>query len=195
MNTRDFLHKRFNRRSNQIPPVRLARYTRKDMAALFGELEFETGAEIGVADGQNSLTLCQNIPTLKHLFCVDPWVVYKENPWAHDNQEDMLRIARQRLEPFPVEFIRQMSLEAVRDFEPGSLDFVYIDGNHAFDFVIQDIIEWSRIVRPGGIVAGHDYYRFRNAGVVDAVDAYVKAHQINEWFVTDEKETTFFWAK
>jgi predicted O-methyltransferase YrrM len=195
MTTKEFLHKRFNKRSSQIPPIRLAKYNRKHMAQLFGELGFERGAEIGVADGQNSLTLCKSISTLKKLYCIDPWKVYPENPRAHDNQDEMLRIAKERLSPYPVEFIPKMSMDAVRNFEPNTLDFVYIDGHHGFDYVMQDLIEWSKIVKKNGIVAGHDYYRFRWAGVVDAVDAYVKAHQIHEWFVTDEKETTFFWAK
>jgi hypothetical protein len=86
-------------------------------------------------------------------------------------------------------------MNAVRDFSYGELDFVYIDGHHGFDYVMQDLIEWSKVVRPGGIVSGHDYYRFRWAGVVPAVDAYTHAHQIHEWFITDEKETTFFWAR
>ncbi len=195
MNTKDFLHKKFNKRSDQIPPIRLAKYNRRHMAQLFGELNFETGAEIGVADGQNSLTLCKSIPTLKKFYCIDPWKMYSENPRAHDNQDEMLRIAKERLSLYPVEFISEMSMGAVRHFESSSLDFIYIDGHHGFDYVMQDLIEWSKIVKPGGIVAGHDYYRFRWAGVVDAVNAYAHAHQINEWFVTDEKEVTFFWAK
>jgi len=60
---------------------------------------------------------------------------------------------------------------------------------------MQDIIVWSTKIRKGGIVSGHDYYRGRNNGVVPAVDAYTYAHQINEWFVTDEKEASFFWVK
>jgi predicted O-methyltransferase YrrM len=164
------------------------------MAKLFWELGFKVGAEIGVADGQNSLTLCKSIPDLA-LLCVDPWEMYKGNPRAHDNQDEMFRIAQERLAPYDVSFMKAMSMDAVREIADESLDFVYIDGNHCFDYVMQDLIEWAKKVRPGGIVSGHDYYRFRWAGVVDAVDAYVKAHQIIEWFVTDEKETTFFWAK
>lgn len=194
MNTKEFLHKRFNRRSSQIPPVRIRKFTRIDLAKLMGELGFKIGAEVGVADGQNSLTLCKSIPDLQ-LLCVDPWEVYSENPRAHDNQDEMYRIAQERLRPFNVKFVKAMSMDAVRDIPDESLDFVYIDGNHSFDFVMQDIIEWSKKVRPDGIISGHDYYRFRWAGVVDAVDAYVKAHQIQEWFVTDEKEVTFFWAR
>lgn len=201
MSTTEFLHKRFNRRWSQIPPVRIRKFTRADMALMFAELGFKRGAEVGVADGQNSLTLCQSIPDLE-LYCVDPWIVYGQNKFAHDNQDRMLEVAHERLDTFGAHFMQAMSMDAVREFEDGSLDFVYIDGNHAFDFVMQDLIEWSKKVRPGGIVSGHDYYRFRNAGVVDAVDAYVKAHQPDvaprqfEWFLTDEpKEKSFFWAK
>ena len=95
----------------------------------------------------------------------------------------------------PEELIKAMSMDAVRDVPKESLDFVYIDGNHMFDFVMQDIIEWSKRVRPGGIVSGHDYYRFRNAGIIPAVDLYTKMHKIKQFFLTDEKTPSFFWIK
>jgi len=60
---------------------------------------------------------------------------------------------------------------------------------------MQDLIEWGKRVRQDGIISGHDYYRFRWAGVVDAVDAYTRAHQVNEWFIDDMRETSFFWVK
>jgi len=60
---------------------------------------------------------------------------------------------------------------------------------------MEDIITWSRKVRSGGIVSGHDYYRFRNAGVVPAVDVYTHAHGIHEWVITDEREASWFWVK
>jgi len=195
MKTAEILHERFNRRSDQIPPARIKGFNRVKLAQLFAELGFQEGAEIGVADGRNSLTLCENIPGL-HLHCVDPWLKYPENPRAHNNQAECLELAQQRLAPYRAELIQAMSMEAVSHFRPGQLDFVYIDGHHGFDYVMMDLIEWSKIVRPGGIVAGHDYYRFRWAGVVDAVDAYTKAHQINEWFIDDDRrEPSFFWAK
>ena len=58
-----------------------------------------------------------------------------------------------------------------------------------------DIIEWSKRVRSGGIVAGHDYFRFRDSGVIQAVDIYTHMHKIHEWFVTDEREPTWFFVK
>jgi len=50
-------------------------------------------------------------------------------------------------------------------------------------------------VRKDGVVSGHDWYRFKNAGVVEAVEIYTHMHRINEWFLTDEKTPSFFWAK
>lgn len=194
MTNANILHKKFNRRSDQIPPVRIKNFNRKILAQLFAELGFKRGVEVGVADGQNSLTLCQNIPGLE-LWCVDPWLKYPENPRAHDNQEEMYRIARERLAPYNVHFCRGMSMTMANGFEPESLDFVYIDGHHGFDWVMQDLIEWGKRVRQDGIISGHDYYRFRWAGVVDAVDAYTRAHQVNEWFIDDMRETSFFWVK
>lgn len=87
------------------------------------------------------------------------------------------------------------SMDAARLIEDDSLDFCYIDGDHRFDAVMMDLIGWARKVRPGGIVAGHDYYRFREAGIVPAVDVYTQQHGITRWFLTDEKNATFFWVR
>lgn len=194
--TKDILHKKFNPRSDHIPPVRIKGFTRERLAMLFGELGFQTGAEVGVAEGINSRVLCLHIPNIK-LYACDLWdVYYRETTRMKDlrQQERCLELAHQKLDPYGVTFIRKPSTEAVKEFEDGALDFVYIDGDHAFDFVMQDLIVWSKKVKPGGIVAGHDYYRFRGSGVVDAVNAYAHAHQIYEWFIDDHRETSFFWA-
>jgi predicted O-methyltransferase YrrM len=194
MDNAALLHQKYNPRFDQIPPVCIKSFDRVKLARLLAELGYKRGVEVGVADGRNSLTLCQNIPGLE-LYGIDPWLVYSENPRAHDNQDECYRLATERLAPYNVLLIRAMSMDAVRDFAPGSIDFVYIDGHHGFDWVMQDLIEWGKRVRPGGIISGHDYYRFRWAGVVDAVDAYTKAHQVKEWFIDDMRETSFFWVK
>lgn len=53
--------------------------------------------------------------------------------------------------------IRSNSENAATLFEDGSLDFVYIDANHKYEYVKQDISLWYPKVRKGGILAGHDY--------------------------------------
>ena len=193
--TAESLHVRFNPAYDQIPPVRIKGFDRVKFAKLLAELGLNKGAEVGVAQGLNSLTLCQNIPEID-LLGIDPWAVYHGNPRAHpkDEQARCHALAQERLAPYRVRLVQAFSMDAARDVKDKSLDFVYIDGNHCFDYVMEDLIVWSRKVRSGGIVAGHDYYRFKWSGVVDAVDAYTRAHQINEWFIDDQRETSFFWA-
>ena len=165
---------------------------RVGLVHLLGQLGYTRGAEVGVSRGAYSLTLCETIVGL-HLSCVDPWAAY--GGWSQENMDNRAEDARSLLAGYDVEFIRKPSLEAVHQFAAASLDFVYIDGAHDFDNVMQDIILWSTRVRKGGIVAGHDYYHFHNAGVVRAVDAYTLAHNITPWYVTKEDMPTFFWVR
>lgn len=179
---------------------RVARgFTRRHLAEQFAGLGFTNGAEIGVADGRYSELLLQTIPGLR-LLCVDPWKPYKGNTrgGSQAQHDGNLDAAMARFRPYVgrVSLAVMVSLEAVRNVAEASLDFVYIDGNHAFDYVLQDLVAWSSRVRPGGIVAGHDCYDFRgDAGVVAAVEAYTKAHGIKNWQLCDEREPSFWWVK
>jgi hypothetical protein len=118
---------------------------------------------------------------------VDPWIR------LNGNEEG---VADHKLRGRAWTKLKMKSVEAALGVvEDESLDFVYIDGDHSFDAVMLDLILWSRKVRKGGFVGGHDYYRFRNAGVVPAVDCYTREHNIHEWFLTDERTPSFFWLK
>jgi len=169
-------------KKNDIPPfVAKGDKKRKDIAKLFGMLRYKNGAEIGVQKGWNAKTLVLNIPGVK-LICVDPW----------ERRSDLKR-CQERLKDYNVEYIKMTSMEAVRDIPDGSLDFVYIDALHEFDPVMMDIICWSKKVRPGGIVSGHDYF-VGQFGVVPAVNAYVNAHNIREWYITHRGQS-WFWVQ
>lgn len=198
MSTAQILHEKFCPRSDQIPPVRIKGFKRGHLAHLFAELGYKHGAEIGVAEGKFSLFICQANPSLERHWCIDLWDTYYRGNTKLKNremQDDAYAQAVNNLKDYPVEFIRESSATAHRHIKDESLDYIYIDGDHSFDYVILDLIFWSRKVKPGGIVSGHDAYRFRGAGVVDAVSVYTHCHQVHEWFVCDEREVSFFWAK
>jgi hypothetical protein len=55
--------------------------------------------------------------------------------------------------------IRAKSEKASEIFQDESLDFVYIDANHAYDFVVDDIQFWYSKVKRGGYLWGHDYLK------------------------------------
>jgi len=162
---------------------------RKLLAKFIGDQGFNYGAEIGVQRGWFSEILCQNIPDLR-LICVDPWNI-------HHYDEGYFGRTKHRLKNYNVEYLRMTSQEAVKKVFDESLNFVYIDAAHDFDNVVVDIIKWSAKVKIGGIVSGHDY-DFRNqGGVVQAVNAYTRAHHITTWYATTKAKEHFswFWVK
>lgn len=166
--------------------------TRVDLSKYFGELGFKVGAEIGVCKGKMSRVFCWFVPDVK-LYSIDPWVSNTDDPhdYANDHENNYAH-ALKILKPFNVEILRMTSMEALNHVNDGTLDFVYIDGNHSFDYIIRDIIEWNKKVRKGGIMSGHDYYNLKDVDVVIAVDAYTTAHHI-EGFITEEKPHSFWW--
>lgn len=184
--------------SEQVSPIRVYKFKREHLYSLFADYGLNKGAEIGVAEGLNSEAMCKANPNID-LMCVDPWLPVKDDKRSvkigSDLAKQRYKEAVERLEPYPCKLVRKISMDAVRDVAWGSLDFVYIDGSHDFDYVMTDIIEWSKRVKPGGIVAGHDAYRFRNAGVVDAVGVYTHIHKVYTWFLTDERTPSWFWIK
>lgn len=67
-------------------------------------------------------------------------------------------------------------------------DSVYIDGCHQYAECKADIEVWSTLLKPGGIIAGHDYWP-RHIGVMEAVnDAFEGKHEVvagtRIWFWT-----------
>lgn len=193
-------------------PIELQNMDRDDLAELFGKMGYRTGVELGVETGKYAQVLLEKNKNL-HLYCVDAWRAYKgyRDHVTQQKVDGLLQMARIRLEPYEdrVTYIREYSLTAVKQFAPNSIDFVYIDANHTLPYVMDDICAWAPIVRPGGMVAGHDYCR-RSPGkyqchVVEAVQAYTTAYYIKPWFVVGRKDAypgekrdrprSFFWVK
>lgn len=166
---------------------------RSDLIKIFNMAGFKHGAEIGVNKGNHSLIICETIPDVS-LICVDPWKAYiKRN--SQKLQEQCYNEAKTKLSKYNVKFIRDTSLNAVKTIPDQSLDFVYIDGDHTFDACISDLVEWSPKVKTGGIVSGHDYVQRYRFGVIEAVNAYTRAHNITQWYLIKGREPTFFWVK
>lgn len=65
--------------------------------------------------------------------------------------------------------MRSGSPASTRSFKDGELAFVFIDADHSFDGVKEDIAAWWPKVKPGGVLAGHDYSEADWPGVVKAV--------------------------
>lgn len=182
---------------------------RQGLYQLFAELGYTVGAEVGAQTGRNAKVMLETIPNLK-LYAIDPYTNHEFATYHWD--EAFLRRARRRerrrLKGTNTVFIDKFSEDAVRDIPYDSLDFVYIDGDHSYDYVMLDIILWQRKVKVGGIISGHDYYynnnrQSRQAKVTACVNDYTRIHALNPWYITDKSSykdkgdgyPSWFWVK
>ena len=185
--TLSYIAQKFNVNLASKLPITIDGTNRKIMAQTWCELGFTKGVEIGVADGKHSEILCVNNPNL-HLYAIDPWEQYSGYiDYTRGRLDYFYTHATQRLQPYNITILRKKSMEAVVDFADGELDFVYIDGAHDFKSVAEDVCDWARKVRVGGVVYGHDYYwrTDKPSNVIHVrhvIAAYTYSHHIRPWF-------------
>ncbi len=165
---------------------------RHQLAAMMNELGFRTGIEVGTAHRVSAKIWCKAIPGLD-LTCIDPYIAGSTR--TQQRHDTRYKNAQVHAKTYGFKLLRMTSMEAVDDFEDGSVDFVHIDGDHRFDAVVQDIVRYVPKVRKGGLVLLHDYHVFKLGGVMKAVDAYTHCHRIDPWYVTRDYEPTVFWER
>ncbi len=176
-------------------PFEIPDCSRDDLPQFFSDMGFKIGAEIGVYKGEFAEKFGK--VGLK-LYAIDPWQIYKgfENPRGQARLDFQYEHTKRVLSPYPnCEIVRKTSMEAVEDFEDESLDFVYIDANHEFRYIAEDLCEWTKKVKKGGIVAGHDYFYTKTAGgdhwhVAYVLNAYVNAFQIPNFYLLGRKHSS-----
>ena len=81
-----------------------------------------------------------------------------------------------------IEPIQGMSVEVAQQFEDGSLDMVYIDGEHSYKSVCADIQAWLPKIKPGGWITGHDMILFDvQRAVKDTLGDHHKMYEDTSW--------------
>lgn len=177
-------------------PAEIPDCSRDDLPQFFVEMGYKVGVEIGVYKGEFSEKFAK--AGLK-LYAIDPWLSYNDygdpkKPSETDFFNSLYEHTKRVLAPYPnCTIIRKTSMEAAKDFADRSLDFVYIDGNHQFKYVAEDIAEWSKKVKVGGVICGHDYIYTNprtQAGichVIYVVNAYTQVYKINNWYLLGQK--------
>lgn len=121
-------------------------------------------AEIGVWEGGFSrriLEICEP----KELHLIDPWQYMPEfgntgfgrRKNEHKMEEKFKDVSEAFKEDSRVIIHRATSEEALGAMPDGSLDWVYIDGNHNEPFIGNDLAMCLKKVKPKGIITGDDY--------------------------------------
>ena len=185
-------------------PLEIPDAGRDDLAQWLKELNFTIGVELGVADGIYSEILAKQNPQMR-LYGVDPYKPYKGyKDYQRESTFNRLKAeAEKRLSGLPnYKFVYQFGVDALQHFHDDSLSFVFIDANHQEPYISEDIKAWHRKVKPGSIIAGHDYGQPRHDDgslmhdVQSAVQKFTSEHNIQPWFVLGKDEVkTWLWVK
>lgn len=158
--------------------------------------------EVGVFRGVLSRYLLKN--GVARLFMVDNWAPVHEQPDHYratrdycaglspeecaSNEALAREVARQSGDKAKV--LKMPSVEAARQINDASMDFVFLDADHSEQGLRADIAAWIPKVKKGGWIGGHDYLNnhpeYDFSGVKRAVDeAFPEGVELDDnfcWF-------------
>ena len=123
----------------------------------------EVWCEIGSYIGESALII-GSFPFVKKIHCVDKFDV-EERKRQFDARIEHLR--------YKVEVHACRSEDFYEKIPKGSLDVVYIDGDHSYETTMKDLNFAFEAVRDGGFICGHDYVIPEHKGVFKAVNEFV----------------------
>lgn len=121
---------------------------------------FKTMAEVGVRRGGTTFYLLDNFPDLV-IYGIDTNIKQFYNDNVKEKYGNRL---------IPLEMTSEMAADHIAN---DSLDIVFIDANHSYEFVKQDIIKYSPKLRKNGLLTGHDIdYPGVNRAVTELITEY-----------------------
>jgi len=144
------------------------------------------GIEIGVEDGRFSKILISSYAFSK-FYLLDTWKHYADGTYEcacnkkQEIQDQKYKSVIEAMKPYgnKVEVIRGDSAVEFKRFPNEYFDFIYIDANHEYEYVKNDINNWYPKLKTAGVFSGHDYLDGKTKhglfGVKSAVDAFCKS--------------------
>ncbi len=144
---------------------------------------FKVVVEVGIGYGVHAKEMLDNTE-LEQLYLVDPCIPYEGDVFSLDilnklqGFNNLLRNIYKNLEIHSDRYthFRQPSLSITNhDIKDNSVDLVFLDGDHRYEAVIQDLPFWYKKLRSGGYLLGDDYASC-HPGTRKAVDDFVRSN-------------------
>ncbi len=151
------------------------------------------GCEIGVFWGDHAISLLDTLDIQK-LYLIDSYKMYEgydeaDKQFGKNNSPfDAAKIsAKKKLDRYKdkIVWIEKYSNDAVSDIVE-ELDFAYIDANHKKEYIQNDIVNYARKIKAGGVIGGHDFYNGFEKSHDDVVDSVIKYAVENDLKLTVE---------
>jgi cephalosporin hydroxylase len=131
-------------------------------------------AEVGIYHGRSLLFFSETLVRLGRedirIYGIDP-LVWNPEDWQTllYNMTNLSNRALQRISIIRMTSIRSSAMFQHEDL---LLDMVFLDAEHDYKSVNEDISHWSHKIKTGGIIAGHDYGDSTWPDVKRAVDSW-----------------------
>lgn len=158
------------------------------------ENNFKICAEVGIGYGFHAKEILDNT-NIEKLYLIDPMVYYPDgftnDVISYGGFEILIKNIKNHLSDHEKRytFFREYSLKITDDQIPdGSLDAVFLDGDHSYEAVIQDLPFWWKKLRNGGMLLGDDYDSC-HPGTTKAVDEFTKNNNLNIEFLSKPNAT------
>lgn len=136
-------------------------------------------AEIGVWQGVFSKDILKCDPSQLHL--IDPWVSqYPDRYCLYSCSQDQMDNIFEKVQ---TSFLNDERVFIHREFSNKAkfkilFDWVYIDGDHSYETVKEDLNKYYSLIKKGGFLCGHDYtpntHPSANGGPLRAVNEFIK---------------------
>lgn len=155
-------------------------------------------AELGVFKGDFSQEI-YNICRPATLYLVDLFEgivqsgdVHGENVEFHSG-ESLSKLVISRFCKFPNIIIKKTdSVEFLKSFSDCYFDFIYIDSSHQYLHTKKELNESLRVIKNGGIIAGHDYDKKQFFEVCNAVDEFCLENNLHLQTTLNDGLNSFF---
>jgi len=162
---------------------------------IINDNNYKIVAEVGIGYGTHAKEILKNT-SVETLYLVDPMVYYPNDGFATDimnqtpeipgnNFNEMHDLINKELSPWSSRYTwyRMRSTDITNNEIPDeSLDCIFVDGDHSYNAVRDDLRFWWKKIRPGGKMLGDDYW------IADVAKA------VNE-FANEIGQTTVFYQR
>jgi predicted O-methyltransferase YrrM len=129
-----------------------------DMIKELGDVSDKNMIEIGSFIGESTIIFAGHF---KHVSAIDPFIdnYDPEDMTSNFNFDEVYQEYKNRIEPKKekVTTYKLTSNDALSVLHGEKFDFIYIDGMHQYENVLEDITNYLPFVKEGGVIGGHDY--------------------------------------
>lgn len=177
-------------------------------SSIINENKYKKVLEVGCAYGFHTKQVIANTE-IESYTMVDPYVpyandvfsdsvqnVYNDGSMNLPNFDQFLHLVMEELSEYKekITHIRKPSIEASKDIENESLDAIFIDGDHSYQAVKDDLAAWWPKIRVGGTLCGDDYWM---SDVAKAVHEFASENKLEIKFKTrdDNDYKIFYFTK